>query len=56
MPLIRALRTPGLRQRHWAVVYDELPILATQDHAHWTLHGMLQASLYLSVRTVHFTF
>lgn len=42
MPLLRALRTPGLRQRHWARVYDDLPTLAAQDHSRWTLHGMLQ--------------
>ncbi|MEW5300897.1 MAG: hypothetical protein WDW36_003791 [Sanguina aurantia] len=46
MPLLRALRTPGLRQRHWARVYDDLPALAAQDRSRWTLHGMLQLDMH----------
>ena len=43
--LIRALRTPGMRQRHWTRIHHEIPMLQTMDKNQLTLHGMLQAGL-----------
>lgn len=43
--LIRALRTPGMRQRHWKRIHAEIPMLKTVDKNQLTLHGMLQAGL-----------
>lgn len=43
--LIRALRTPGMRQRHWKRIHQEIPMLQTMDKSQLTLHGMLQAGL-----------
>ncbi|GIL68853.1 hypothetical protein Vafri_22075 [Volvox africanus] len=41
VPLIRALRTNGLRQRHWARLFEEAPALAKVERDIWTLHSLL---------------
>ncbi|KAL6756410.1 dynein heavy chain, N-terminal region 2-domain-containing protein [Haematococcus lacustris] len=49
LPLLRALRTQGLRQRHWARIQEEVPALATLDRSQLTLHAMLQAGMHRHV-------
>ena len=45
MPVMRALRTNGLRQRHWARIYEEVPALKEVDRQQLTLHTLLQVSV-----------
>lgn len=45
LPLIRAMRTQGLRQRHWGRIYQDMPHLQAIDKSMLTLHTILQVGL-----------
>lgn len=47
LPLIRALRTSGMRQRHWHRLLEQVPGLAELDveRSEWTLHQLLMVRL-----------
>lgn len=46
LPLIRALRTPGMRHRHWARLFEEFGGgLAKVDRDLWTLHTLVGGGL-----------
>ena len=44
MPLVRALRTNGLRQRHWGKIYQSMPVLGLLYKSQLTLHSALNVS------------
>jgi hypothetical protein len=45
LPLLRAVRTQGLRQRHWARIHAEVPALGELDRGALNLHTLLQVRM-----------
>eukprot|EP00798_Chlamydomonas_sp_ICE-L_P027948 gene27948-8824_t len=46
VPLVRAMRTHGLRQRHWDKIHERVPEVAAIDRSQLSLHLMVQAGMY----------